>query len=326
MQIVSPTKTFDNLIANNNNNYALPEDVIDRITVLFDNIGFSTNTQNTYVNQYNAAPKAAPLEHDGRANYMKQQARKQNKTSWKTKPAFTVTKFALLDESENIIDELRIELNKINDKTIETRMSTIIQLLNNLLETASDNSDSDDNVLPPRLNDAFNMFFETAVTNKNPSLYAKFFQELHKQFADYVLTFVTSTYNAYIASFDNIVDVSETNYNEYCDFTAANIRRKNISALFAQIAVAGFLPGWDKEYMENLVSTLFTQVTSKVERKQKQKEVEEITDNIVTLFASLGTFIDKSRWTQVIESINQMKPSEKPGLTSRTKFKYMDLR
>ncbi len=327
MQIVSPTKIFDNLLANNNNNYVLPENVIDQIAVLFECIGFSNNTQNTYVNQYNSAPthKAAPSEHDGRANYLKQQARKQQQApTWKTKPAFSVTKFALLDENENNIDELRIELNKITDKTLETRITKIINLLNTIIETSSNHSD--DAALPQYINDAFTMFFETAATNKNPVLYAKFFKLIYENFKDYTSTFMQQAYNSYITSFNNIVDVPESNYNEFCDFTAANTRRKNISALFAQIALSNFIEGWDKNFMEKLLTTLFNQVIEKVEIKQKQKEVEEITENIVILITSLGTFIEKTVYAHFVENINGMKPAEKPGLSSRTKFKYMDLR
>ncbi len=326
MQIVSPTKVFDNLLANNNNNYVLPQPIIEQIAVLFDCIGFSNNTQNTYVNQYNAAPthKPAPTEYDGRANFLKQQARKQQPPAWKTKPAFAVTKFALLDENENNIDELRIELNKITEKTLDTRISKIIELLNTIIETSSNNSD--DNAIPPYINDAFTMFFETAITNKNPVLYANFFKIIYENFKDFMSTFMQQTYNAYVASFNNIVDVPESDYNDFCDFTAANARRKNISALFAKIAVSNFIEGWNKDFMETLLTNLFTQVIEKVEIKQKQKEVEEITENIVMLITSLGTFIDKTVYTHFVENINSMKPAEKPGLTSRTKFKYMDLR
>lgn len=334
MQIVSPTKVFDNLIANNNNNYVLPDDVIDRISILFDSIGFTSNTPNTYVNQFNSAPTNkpnAPTEYDGRNNYLKQQARKQQQQqqqtpskSWKAKPTFAVTKFALLDESETIIDNLRAELNKLNSKTFDTRTSNIINLLNELIETCSDSSD--DNELPARINDAFTMFFETAVNNKNPTLYVKFFAKLYEVFSEQVSMFLNNSYNTYLTSFDNIVDVSESDYNEFCDFTAANMRRKGVSELFANIVINGFMPNWNEDFMNNLLNNLFEQVIAKVELKTKQKEVEEITENIVVLFTSLATFIKKGRFLHYIETLNNMKPSDKPGLTSRTKFKYMDLR
>lgn len=325
MQIVSPTKTFDTLIANNNNGYVLPDDVTDRITQLFDQIGFSSNTPNTFVNQYNATPvyKSSPQEHDGRANFLKQQARKQKpQNSWKEKPAFAVTKFALLDESENIIDNLRTELNKINDKTLETRMQNIINLLNDLLETSSNDSSGEN----AGFNNALTMFFETAISNKNPTLYANFYSLLYAEFSEPVTQFLDKTYQAYIASFENITNVSETNYDEYCDFTAANLRRKNISCFIAKATLKGFMPNWNTNFVCNLLTSLFQQVIEKVEYKAKQKEVEEITENIVALFAALGTFIQRDSFDTYIQQVNAMKPGDKPGLTSRTKFKYMDLK
>jgi hypothetical protein len=330
-QIVSPIKVFENLLVSNNNNYVLPDDTMERIVTLFDQIGFSSNTPNTYVNQYNAAPtthKSVAQEHDGRAIFLKQQARKQQqqqqKKSWNAKPAFSVTKFALLDEGDNIIDDLRIELNKINDKTLDTRMPKILELLNNLLETCSDNSD-DSNPVPAKLNDAFTMFFQTVVLNKNPALYAKFFELVYAQLTDQVSAFMQKVFQTYVDEFHTINDVSETNYNDFCDFTADNLRRKNISAFFAHVVMNGFLPEWNRDFIVNHINNLFTQVIEKVEFKAKQKEVEEITENIVVLITSLGTFIDKATFMPFIEQINAIKPGEKPGLTSRTKFKYMDL-
>lgn len=327
-QIVSPIKVFENLLSNNNNNYVLSDDTIDRITELFDKIGYSSNTQNTYVNQYNAAPathKPVAKEHDGREIFLKQQARKQQqqKKSWNAKPAFSVTKFAILDAGDNIIDDLRIELNKINDKTLETRMPKILELLNNLLETCSDNSD--DNHMPEKLNDAFTMFFQTAIVNKNLALYAQVFSLVHAQYADYISEYMQKAYQSYINEFDKINDVSESNYNEYCDFTSDNLKRKNVSAFIAHIVMNGFLPNWNKDFILNHIKNLFQQVITKVELKAKQKEVEEITENIVVLISTLGTFIDKADFMPFIEQINAFKPGEKPGLTSRTKFKYMDL-
>ena len=77
--------------------------------------------------------------------------------------------------------------------------------------------------------------------------------------------------------------------------------------------------------MTNMLTDLLDQVCIKIEDKTKHKEVEEITENIVVIFAGLGKLVDKSQYLSKMQTISGYKSGEKPGLTSRTKFKYMDL-
>ena len=88
------TKKFEELTNTGNNGYSLPIQVLATIRSLCEEIGCSDDTQNTYVNQYNAnvgassahasGAHAKPKEYDGRANFTKQQARK-NAAEWKQK-------------------------------------------------------------------------------------------------------------------------------------------------------------------------------------------------------------------------------------------------
>jgi hypothetical protein len=61
-----------------------------------------------------------------------------------------------------------------------------------------------------------------------------------------------------------------------------------------------------------------------VNSASKQKEVEEITENIVIVFSHFEKEF-KADFKPSCETIVAFKTGEKPGLTSRTKFKYMDM-
>jgi hypothetical protein len=70
-----------------------------------------------------------------------------------------------------------------------------------------------------------------------------------------------------------------------------------------------------------ITSDLLTHVLESVDSVEKQKEVEEITENIVIIFSHF----DKELKEQFKPLFEQLASTKKPGLTSRTRFKYMDL-
>ena len=61
--------------------------------------------------------------------------------------------------------------------------------------------------------------------------------------------------------------------------------------------------------------------------KEKQKAVEEMTEALILYFAILGenAAAIKAENMETFIKISSYKSGETPGLSSRTKFKYMDL-
>jgi hypothetical protein len=322
-------KQFDDLAINGNNGYVLPETILTIIQSMCEKIGYSDETQNTYVNQYNASTtttttytKPAPKEYDGRANFIKQNARKNgSENGWKTKPTFNVTKFALVDNTQVLINEIRSDMNKISEKNVDAKLETLRNHIDEIVDSTNDDEDD----LAEKMNKLFDIVFSTSVANKLPIVYAKVFKTIHEKQPKLITEFIVEKLARQMDSMNNIVDVSETNYDEFCEYTAKNLSRKNTSALFCEIAKCDCIPQITVQSMTNMLTELLDQVCIKIEDKTKQKEVEEITENIVVIFAGLGKLVDKSQYLSKMQTISGYKSGEKPGLTSRTKFKYMDL-
>lgn len=292
----------------------LPDCVLDAISHMCASIGFDGTNQTSFVNQYNAsAPKQAkaPVVVDGRANYQRQQARKTKalQDDWK-KPAFAVTKFSALDTYQTLLSEIRSETNKITDKNWEAKTEVIKKHISELSDLCEvDGSDFDES-----MQSVLDIIHKSAVSNKYYNAYANVYRALYNPF---VGAHLHNVWKNHMASFDNIVDVSETDYDAFCNFNNANTYRKNTSELFCEIAQLGVLDGIDIcEAADNLLN----QVVAKIEHKTKQKEVEEITENFVILLKRL----DKTPFMDRITTIAGYKSGEKPGLTSRTRFKYVD--
>ena len=79
--------------------------------------------------------------------------------------------------------------------------------------------------------------------------------------------------------------------------------------------------------LENIVYKLVAHVVDSILIKERQKEIEEITESLVLYFGNMKEHAAslKSKHLETFTAISGYKTSEKPGLNSRTKFKYMDL-
>ena len=321
------TKKFEELANTGNNGYSLPIQVLATIRSLCEEIGCGDDTQNTYVNQYNANVGASvsnthakPKEYDGRANFTKQQARK-SAAEWKAKNGFQVTKFSMVDNSQALIDGIRSNMNKLSDKNIDTKIEELKTNIDEIVET----TDEDEDDLREKMTKMFEVVFNASTSNKLPTIYAQVYGTIYEKQPRLIQEFMDNKLNAHKDSMTSIVDVSEAKYDEFCEFTLKNTNRKNASALFCEIAKANAIPSITIEHMDTLFDKMLDQVICNIETKSKQKEVDETTENLVVMFASLGKHMDKSKYVDRFKTISGYKTGEKPGLSSRAKFKYMDL-
>lgn len=301
---------------------SLPATVMDAIHNMCSCIGYDSNVQPTYVNQYNAVAvkKNAPVVHDGLANYQRQQARKASaaakKDDWK-KPAFTVTKFSALDSSQSLLGDIRSDTNKITDKNWESKMEVIFKHIDELNEICEvDGSDFDE-----VLQSVLEIVHKAAIINKYHAAYANVYKAIYDKYESVTADFLQNIWAKHMESFDCIVDVSESDYDAFCNFNNANTYRKHTTQLFCEIAKLGFINEYNTAFITDAANTLLNQVVAKIDHKDKQKEVEEITENLVIMLK----YVDKTPFLETIATIAAYKSGDKPGLTSRTRFKYGDL-
>lgn len=335
-------KLYDDLMFNQNGGYVLPECVLSAIKVLCDEIGYTGSTQqNTYVNQYNANAMAA--EKPQKPNDWNSGSKNQRKTGgsnnnnrngtsnngsndWKLKSGFALTKFAALDDSQQLIGEIRTDMNKLSEKNLAAKLETLRKHVNEIMDSSDSDNDSDgDNQLPNKITTIMDVIYASSVNNKLPLLYSRAYETVHEMYPEEVAAFIEDKLMKHAESMENIIDVSEKDYDKFCEFNLENNIRKNFTTLLCEIAKQGKISTVPVDRMTSILSNLLEQVLAKIDHKIKQKEVEEITENIVLIFASLGKLVEKEKYLPSIQTIVGYKSGEKPGLSSRTKFKYMDL-
>lgn len=299
----------------------LPEQVLNTIRILCGLVGYVENTPNTYINQHNTTPNTVskkPKEKEVRERIYKKP--KESKDEWK-RPVFKATVFAEVDATQEKINEIRIGLNKIKEENCEEKINMIIEKI----EEIRDSIDfGDDCEMADKMQTIFDTIYTICVSNKIFSkIYAcviacvctKYGSEFHEMFEKKI--------GDYLASLENIVDVdSNVDYDAFCEFTAKNNMRKNITNLLCDIAKLGTYAKFQMEDIMKLVSHMFSQIDVMVEDATKQKNVEEITESIVIIFSHFGKDL-KEKFKHVLD---KLACGGKPGLSNRTRFKYMDLK
>lgn len=295
--------------------YELDQSVLDNINYLCGVIGYTPDTKNTYINQYNTGSTVVhskkPKEREVRYKP------KPKDDEWK-RPAFKATVFAALDNTQSLIGDIRILFNKIKESNCEDTTNQIIAKIEEIRDSVDFGDDAE---MGDRMRQLYDSIYKIAISNKMFS----------KQYA-HVITTINVKYDLhelfaqkveeYFKSMEDIVDVdSNQDYDAYCNFTAANNTRKNITNLLCEIEILqNALP------LQNslpMCEKLFKRVEDNLDNASKQKEIEEITENLVIIFSHFAQTLED--YKPRIKTIAALKAGEKPGLSSRTRFKYVDL-
>jgi hypothetical protein len=244
---------------------------------------------------------------------------KENNDGWK-RPVFKATVFAEVDNTQANINEIRVGLNKIKDSNCEENIAMFIEKIDEIRESVDF---GDDCAMTEKMQQVFDTIYTICISNKMFSkIYATVITRLCKNYSSDLNDIFDTKITEYLASMQNIVDVNANDdYDAFCDFTAKNNSRKNITNLLCEIAKSGEYENMLPTNILKITSDLLTHVLDSVDSVEKQKEVEEITENIVIIFSHF----DKELKEQFKPSFEQLANTKKPGLTSRTRFKYMDL-
>jgi hypothetical protein len=312
---------YTRLMFDNNGGYVLPDTVVDAIRTLCAEIGYDAGaTQDTYINQHNAtAPTTATKTFKPR----EQQRGRAKPDNWKAKSDFKVSKFAVLDDTEEILNEIRVFINQINDTNRDKKIGEICEKIDKL-ETDSAEDDLDENMAR-----VFNLIYDTSMSNNQMTeTYAVLLSAVYTKYTSHFQDALDKKIAAYSDSFTNIVEVDPNqNYDAFCDFTTQNIVRKKASSVFAEIAKMNTIPALNADYATATIRTMIQNVMSAISFKEKQKEVEETTENLIVYFAILGKIAAplKAEYMGTFTEITNYKTSDKPGLNARTKFKYLDI-
>lgn len=229
----------------------------------------------------------------------------------------------------NDIDLIRSLVNKLTDKNYNELVPKILQALQDLDDKY--NSENNEEEVKERKKKIADLIFNICSTNRfYSSNYAEIFALLANKYS-YINDIFSEHINLYKLQFDNIKYVdSSDNYDEFCMINKMNEKRRAFTTFLVNLNSHQFLK---KEFIIDLTKHLFELMYKLIDIDNKKNEIDEIVENIYIIFnkeymndyESIMINKEEHSITNFIESISLCKLKDFKSLSSRSKFKIMDL-
>jgi hypothetical protein len=299
----------------------LPDDTLQKISEIALQVGSPTYIRTPVFNKKERVDTNITGGGGGSAPIKKRRNRNMessNNEDWDTIRTFQSTKIEQKEGIDAIINNVRLNLNKLTDKNYSEFKIKIIELIpvNNLEETKQ----------------IGNIIFEIASTNRFYSkMYAELYSELSEKFEEMKITFM-ECFGSFIDLFNNIeyVDAS-VDYDKFCKINKDNEKRKALSTFFINLMRNNMLT---KSQIINILVILLNQINTYISQDNKKNEVDEITENVAILYTNeimdelkeLNDYTVKNvAVSDFIELIANSKTKSYKSLTSKAIFKFMDM-
>jgi len=257
--------------------------------------------------------------------------RKGNKTAevsadeWDTIRTFQPTKMEQKNGTDSTIDQIRLYLNKLTDKTFLDLREKIINYLDEIYSDNTLTADDSDKISC--------VIYDLSTTNK---FYSKIFADLFAELANTyspVKEIFESKYANIDEQYSNITyGDPDVNYDEFCNCNKVNEKRKALSMFLVNLAQNGYIKASE---IVQLLSKLLNIVTQNQSNSEFKNQNNELVENIAILFDStvLSMFEEStdnigntiSVISNKITELSTYKSKDFKGLSNKSIFKFMDL-
>lgn len=301
-----------------NTNITLPQETIDLITTLTDQVAAPNYVKTpSFSNNHHTNEKTHYRKNNKHVN-------NQHKTpeDWEAIRNFQKTEFVKKEGLEKDIDNIRLLINKLTDKTYD---KIIVQLTDTLDEIVK-NDDCD----ATYTNKIGYAIFNMATSNKfNSNVYARLSSVLQTKY-DFITDIITHNITEFMKLFENMVFVSpEVDYDKFCDMNIVNEKRRSMSLFLVnlyknKVLTLDFIFDTIKKIQNMIVDEESLQI------KDKSMEIDELSENLYVMLTNIpiNTLKKHDDWSNIYNNLLKIKNincKENMGISSKTKFKHMDI-
>ena len=316
-------------ILNSGFEYTIPDQTIELLNYLTQQIGSNTIITD---NVFHKKDKFSDTNGTETSFRMDKKKRKGNKgmeitnEDWDSIRSFHATKIEEKTGIDAFIDKIRLTMSKLTKDKFQTIKSQMIVVINEILETNTD----DDSVK----NRIGNVIYDIALSHMFFSkLYADFYTELLSLF-DWLRPIIDYKLQTYLDLFNNMQYYDpDRDYDKFCDMNAINEKRKSATMFFVNLSLNGVID--EKEIYGMLLSLLKTMYDF-INQPDKKFEVDELTENIAILFnkelierisdnVKKEAIVNDLSITGMIHLFAKSKAKDFKSLSNKSIFKYMDL-
>jgi hypothetical protein len=310
--------------------YEIPEDTCKMINYLCAQVGSSGLVTATYQKTDTKPSSDNSFTSGGIKTNKKKKGNKSMEVSadeWESLRTFQTTKIESKSGVDADIDQIRLFLNKLTDKTFLDMREKIIDAINKICAEATSVEDI------PKVG---NMMYDLCSTNK---FYSKIFADLFAELAskyDWLMSIFNERYKNIMSQYNDIKYVdSEKDYDGFCEMNKINEKRRAVTTFLLNLSINGFIA---KKDLVNILKNLLSAITSMVRQADRKNEIDELTENIAIIFNKelidevMDDTDDEEEYyvgsQSIVDTVNSLaksKVKDYPSLSNKAIFKYMDL-
>jgi hypothetical protein len=234
---------------------------------------------------------------------------------WETIRNFKKTELVKNEGIEKEIDSIRLLINKLTEKSY----AVIIEKMFTTLDELSENKEYDTAAVDRIGYAIFNM----ATSNKfNSNVYAKLCNALNNKY-EFMVPIISNHISEFMKLFDNMVFVDPTdNYDKFCNMNIENEKRRAMSLFLTSLYKNDVIT---LDFVFDNIVNIQTKLMDMKNDESKQMENNELVENLFTLITNLDSPSSSDKWASILVNINDIKTTKYAGITSKCKFKHMDL-
>jgi hypothetical protein len=320
-------KTLDD-----NEPFKLSQEIMDIITSLSEQVGSPNYIKTPAFTKNNGS-----IINNGEKPYYKKKRRQEEPISasdWEAIRSFKKTEIAKKVGVEKDIDNIRLLINKLTDKTydkiIEKLFDTIDEIKNKChIDDGTIDTDNDDDIIN-HINKIGYAIFNMATSNKfNSGVYAKLTCELQSKY-EFMRSIIHNNIGEFMKMFENMEFVSSVeNYDRFCEVNIINDKRRAMSLFLVNLYKNNVLSlDYIFENIQNIQNMIVHEDT--IVNDDKIMEIEELSENLYIILTNISTnvFMKHSQWLHVYDNvvrISKINTKINKGISSKTKFKHMDI-
>lgn len=290
--------------------FEIPEDTFNTINYLCSQVGSTSIPSKTFIKLLSAS--TAPTENKKKRNKCVESSAEE----WdNVRTTFQPTKIEQKTGIDGEINDLRLFLNKLSNKTFLDMREKILEKINEICERYT---------IEDKLK-VGNMLYDICSTNQFYStIFVELFVELAQKY-EWVNSVFKSNYENIMDQYNDIQYIdSDKDYDGFCEMNKKNERRRSVTAFYVNLAINGFI---NKEKILQMLRDILNSVLDYIHIANKKNEVDELTEIVAILYNK--NIVDDSEETDditdIIELLAQKKSKDCPSLSNKAIFKYMDL-
>jgi hypothetical protein len=284
-----------------NTSYVLPNNVINGIHDLHMFMGVTKDfEQNTYKNI--------------RRN-------KNEADNWKKKEIFKATTIVKKEGIEQLLGDLKVNLNKITTVNYNAQEEKIIELIDAIIALEQDTINNDS------IKQVTNIILNVSCSNKyHANLYSKLYIKLMNKYL-YMCDAKDTLINKYLLEVHDIEIVDPSvDYDLFCKMTKKNEYRRTTMLFIIYLYKENV---YETSKIVEIVNKMINFIKINMNNIEYVDIINEISEIINVIALNMSSEIknndDLKFVLNDITDFSKCKTKEHPGISNRTKFKYMDM-